>query len=72
MKQQKQNKKEWPVHLFLLMALLIVIGVSKTLVMARDSLEADRKLAIDSTAPLPNSMPQNQLSTLVYDGYLNK
>lgn len=67
---KKQKEKELPVYLFLTLALLIVMGVSKMLVLARDSLEAKHSLAAENMAPLPNSVTQNQLSMLVYDGYL--
>jgi len=70
MEKQKQIKKELPTYLFLTLALLIVMGVSKMLVLAQNSLEADNRLTIENLAPLPNTVPQNQLSTLVYDGYL--
>ena len=70
MEKQKQIKKELPTYLFLTLALLIVMGVSKMLVLVQNSLEADNRLTIENLAPLPNTVPQNQLSTLVYDGYL--
>jgi len=61
-----------PIYFFLILALLIVMGVSKMLVLARNSLNANHALATENLIPLPNSVSQNQLSTLVYDGYLNK
>lgn len=65
-KQNKQGLNSWAV---LALSLLIVIGVSKLLLLAQSSLETNQ-VSAENLPPLPAAVSQNQISALVYDGYL--
>lgn len=65
-KENKEGLNSWAV---LGLSLLIVIGVSKLLLIAQSSLETNQAIA-ENLPPLPEAVSQNQISALVYDGYL--
>lgn len=70
MKPKAKVKKELPLWAALTIALLLVVGVSKMMVMLEGPSGFQRSLAAEKLPPLSAEVRQNQLSLLVYDGYL--
>ena len=69
MKTTEQNKEELKSNAALALTLVIVIGVAKWLVFAQGYAEPSQAAA-ENLPPLPPTVNQNQISGLIYEGYL--
>lgn len=69
--KQKQKKTELTLPMALILCLVIVAVSAKLLLMAQISFEAEYKATAANLPELPLNFQQNQLSAIIYDGYLD-
>ena len=66
----KKQKKEMDTLLVAILCLIIVISASYGLNFLKNHFEENNIAIAESLPPLPGEINQNQISEIIYDGYL--